>query len=95
MLANGANRFTDRKTASNWACAVNLLSLRKPMSRLNQDAGPNALVLKMRLPDELRDRIDRVLARRPIKPSRNTWVLEAGLEKLARDEPRGKGHGAR
>ena len=42
-------------------------------------------VLTIRVPVDLRDQIDSALAGRPIKVPRNTWILEALLEKLARD----------
>ncbi len=65
------------------------------MRRVTQQAEPNAAVLTVRLSVELRDEIDAALAKRPIKVPRNTWVLEAVLEKLARDRQKGSGHGTR
>jgi len=52
-------------------------------------------VLTIRVPAELRDRIDERLAARQVRIPRNTWILEAVVEKLAREEQKGKGHGAR
>lgn len=65
------------------------------MRRVTQQAEPNAAVLTVRLSVELRDEIDAALAKRPIKVPRNTGVLEAVLEKLARDRQKGSGHGTR
>ena len=64
------------------------------MRRVSSQPDPNSAVLTIRVPVELRDQIDSALSMRPIKIPRNTWVLEAVLEKLARDQ-RGGGHGAR
>jgi uncharacterized membrane protein len=40
----------------------------------------------IRIPNELLDRVDRDLTARPLKTPRNTWILEAILEKLARQK---------
>lgn len=52
-------------------------------------------VLTIRLPAGMRNRIDDRLAVRPVKVSRNTWVLEAVVEKLAREEQKGRANGSR
>lgn len=65
------------------------------MRRTAQQAEPNGAALTIRLLVELCDEIDAALAKRPIKMPRNIWVLEAVLEKLARDRQRGGGHGTR
>ena len=65
------------------------------MRRTAQQAEPNAAVLTIRLPVELRDEIDAALAKRPINMPGNTWVLAALLEKLARNGQKGGGHGTR
>lgn len=65
------------------------------MRRVANQSDVNAAVLTIRLPVELRDQIDAVLAQRPIKIPRNTWVLEAVLEKLACDQQKGARHGPR
>lgn len=65
------------------------------MRRAANQTDSNAAVLTIRVPVELRDRMDAVLASRLIKIPRNTWVLEAVLEKLARDEMKGGPHGSR
>jgi hypothetical protein len=39
----------------------------------------------LRLPPEVEDQVDRVRRKRPGKVSRNTWILEAIQEKLARE----------
>lgn len=36
----------------------------------------------IRIPDELLNRVDTNLTARPLKTPRNTWILEAILEKL-------------
>ena len=39
----------------------------------------------LRLPNNLLNRIDTALTARPLKTPRNTWILEAILEKLERN----------
>ena len=39
----------------------------------------------LRLPRSLLSRVDRAVARQPIKVPRNTWILHALMEKLERD----------
>jgi len=39
----------------------------------------------LRLPPKIEDQVDRARRRRPGKVSRNTWILEAIQEKLARE----------
>jgi hypothetical protein len=65
------------------------------MRRVANQPDLNAAVLTIRVPVELREQIDAALAKRPIKIPRNTWVLEAVLEKLARDQQKGGDHGSR
>jgi uncharacterized membrane protein len=40
----------------------------------------------IRIPNELLDRVDTDLTARPLKTPRNTWVLEAILEKLEKQK---------
>ena len=40
----------------------------------------------LRVPPQMLRRIDRALADRPLKTPRHTWLLEAVLEKLEREE---------
>lgn len=42
----------------------------------------------IRIPSSLLDRVDTDLDSRPLKTSRNTWILEAILEKLEKPEKR-------
>lgn len=42
--------------------------------------------MSLRLPRELSERLEMVLERRLIKTPRHTWILEAILEKLKREE---------
>jgi hypothetical protein len=44
---------------------------------------------QLRLQPSITERIDTLITKRMVKPSRHDWFLEAILEKLARDE----GHG--
>lgn len=45
---------------------------------------PAAVVLRM--PAEVLERVDRQVEARPVKVPRHTWLMEAVIEKLARDE---------
>ncbi len=45
------------------------------------DKAGNQKIL-IRIPNELLDRVDTNLTARPLKTPRNTWILEAILEKL-------------
>lgn len=65
------------------------------MRRAANQPDLNAVVLTIRVPAELRDQIDAALTKRPIKIPRNTWVLEAVVEKLAKDQQKGRGYGSR
>jgi uncharacterized membrane protein len=49
----------------------------------NQDKAGNQKIL-IRIPNTLLDQVDTDLTTRPLKTPRNTWILEAILEKLAR-----------
>ena len=42
--------------------------------------------INLRIPAPLVERIDQILEGRTIRPPRHTWLLEAVLEKLERDE---------
>lgn len=46
---------------------------------------PEGTAVPLRLPRALLARIDRAVARQPIKVPRNTWLLHAVVEKLERD----------
>ena len=46
---------------------------------------PGAKLVPVRMDATLLARIDRAVQAQPIKIPRNTWVLQAMLEKLARD----------
>ena len=65
------------------------------MRRVANQPDLNSAVLTICVPVELRDQIDVALANRTIKIMRNTWVLEAVLEKRAREQQKGGGHGSR
>ncbi len=43
--------------------------------------------INLRIPVLLVERIDQILEERPLRTPRHTWLLEAVLEKLERDEP--------
>lgn len=45
---------------------------------------PAAVVL--RVPAEVLERVDRQVEARPVKVPRHTWLMEAVIEKLVRDE---------
>ena len=49
----------------------------------NQDKAKTEKIL-IRIPNGLLDRVDTDLTTRPLKTPRNTWILEAILEKLER-----------
>jgi uncharacterized membrane protein len=51
----------------------------------NQDKARNQKIL-IRIPNTLLDRVDTDLTARPLKTPRNTWILEAILEKLERQK---------
>jgi hypothetical protein len=51
------------------------------------DKAGNQKIL-IRIPNELLDRVDTDLTARPLKTPRNTWILEAILEKLEQTENR-------
>ena len=46
----------------------------------------------IRLPEDVVRKIDHDLERRPVPVSRNSWLLEAAIEKLRKSGPRGS-HG--
>jgi hypothetical protein len=48
-----------------------------------KDKAGNQKIL-IRMPNELLNRVDMDLTARPLKTPRNTWILEAILEKLER-----------
>jgi len=52
------------------------------------------VAVTIRLPEEVVDKIDSLLAARSVPLSRNNWILEAALEKLARSEKE-TGNGAK
>jgi hypothetical protein len=49
-----------------------------------QSAGNQKILI--RIPNALLDRVDTDLSSRPLKTPRNTWILEAILEKLERQK---------
>ncbi len=49
-----------------------------------QNAGNQKILI--RIPNALLDRVDTDLSSRPLKTPRNTWILEAILEKLERQK---------
>jgi uncharacterized membrane protein len=51
----------------------------------NQDKTKTEKIL-IRIPNTLLDRVDTDLTTRPLKTPRNTWILEAILEKLERQK---------
>lgn len=56
-----------------------------PMSMTPTKAADKRKRSNLRLPPEIEDEVDRARRRRPGKVSRNTWILEAIQEKLARE----------
>lgn len=65
------------------------------MSRSHPAKDDDQAVLTIRVPAGLRDRIDARLSKRHVRIPRNTWILEAVVEKLAREEQRSGGNGSR
>jgi len=60
--------------------------------KADQDQGKEEFKpVKLRLPEELLERIDAAVAKRRPKPSRHQWILEACYQKLERDEEEGRG----
>lgn len=45
----------------------------------------NAMAVVVRVPVKLLEKVDYLLAQRPIKTPRHTWILEAMLEKLEKE----------
>jgi uncharacterized membrane protein len=67
----------DEETSESQINAV----ISKGGSAANQDKAGNQKIL-IRIPTNLLDRVDTDLTTRPLKTPRNTWILEAILEKL-------------
>lgn len=53
------------------------------VARTKQNAGSEKILL--RIPNDLLNRVETALTTRPLKTPRNTWILEAILEKLERN----------
>jgi hypothetical protein len=71
----------DEETSESQINAV----ISKGGSIAKQDKAGNQKIL-IRIPNELLDRVDTDLTARPLKTPRNTWILEAILEKLERQK---------
>ncbi len=69
----------DEETSENEINAV----ISKGGSVAKKDEAGNQKIL-IRIPNALLDRVDTDLTTRPLKTPRNTWILEAILEKLDR-----------
>jgi uncharacterized membrane protein len=69
----------DEETSQSQINAV----ISKGGSVANQDKAKTEKIL-IRIPNTLLDRVDTDLTTRPLKTPRNTWILEAILEKLDR-----------
>jgi uncharacterized membrane protein len=69
----------DEETSQSQINAV----ISKGGSVANQDRAKTEKIL-IRIPNTLLDRVDTDLTTRPLKTPRNTWILEAILEKLER-----------
>jgi uncharacterized membrane protein len=69
----------DEETSESQINAV----ISKGGSVAKQDKAGNQKIL-IRIPNALLDRVDTDLTARPLKTPRNTWILEAILEKLER-----------
>jgi hypothetical protein len=67
----------DEETSESQINAV----ISKGGSIAKQDKAGNQKIL-IRIPTNLLDRVDTDLTARPLKTPRNTWILEAILEKL-------------
>jgi uncharacterized membrane protein len=67
----------DEETSESQINAV----ISKGGSIAKQDKAENQKIL-IRIPNGLLDRVDTDLTTRPLKTPRNTWILEAILEKL-------------
>jgi hypothetical protein len=71
----------DEETSQSQINAV----ISKGGSIANQDKAKTEKIL-IRIPNNLLDRVDTDLSSRPLKMPRNTWILEAILEKLERQK---------
>jgi uncharacterized membrane protein len=71
----------DEETSQSQINAV----ISKGGSVANQDKAKTEKIL-IRIPNTLLDRVDTDLTTRPLKTPRNTWILEAILEKLERQK---------
>jgi uncharacterized membrane protein len=71
----------DEETSESQINAV----ISKGGSIAKQDKAGNQKIL-IRIPNHLLDRVDRDLTSQPLKTPRNTWILEAILEKLERQK---------
>jgi hypothetical protein len=71
----------DEETSESQINAV----ISKGGSIAKQDKAGNQKIL-IRIPNGLLDRVDTDLTARPLKTPRNTWILEAILEKLERQK---------
>ena len=50
------------------------------------DTGPKIDPMTLRLPADVRERVDRLAAARRIRTPRHSWIMEAVYEKLEREE---------
>jgi len=66
---------------------VNALINKGGTASANETEKKAATPVLIRIPAELLDRVDQALSGRPFKIPRNTWVLEAIIEKLEKEEP--------
>jgi hypothetical protein len=71
----------DEKTSQSQINAV----ISKGGSVAKKDKASSQKIL-IRIPSDLLDQVDTDLGLRPLKTPRNTWILEAILEKLARQK---------
>jgi hypothetical protein len=53
------------------------------VAKTKQNTGSEKILL--RIPNDLLNRVETALTARPLKTPRNTWILEAILEKLERN----------
>jgi hypothetical protein len=57
-----------------------------PMRDRRSRATASELPVVVRIPSDLLDRIDALVATRPLRTPRHTWLLEAFLEKANRED---------
>lgn len=60
----------------------------EPKTKKQVEKAPQETIIKsqLRLPGDLKDRIDALRSAKIPRPSRNMWIIEAIAEKLERDE---------